>query len=161
MKTATITFHAPNNNGSFLQAYALQQILTNEVGVENVIIDYSSDSQIRQYSLLRFPHSVGDLGRNLISLMHYPSLKRRVSRFEEIRKTYLKMTRDIQRRRRFTPRRRTMTRLSAAVTKYGTQVRGIIQTCILCLSLIRKRFHTRSPSVQIRKRSIKNASKAF
>ncbi len=92
MKTATITFHAPNNNGSFLQAYALQQILTNEVGVENVIIDYSSDSQIRQYSLLRFPHSVGDLGRNLISLMHYPSLKRRVSRFEEIRKTYLKMT---------------------------------------------------------------------
>lgn len=28
MKTATITFHAPNNNGSFLQAYALQKYIT-------------------------------------------------------------------------------------------------------------------------------------
>ena len=27
MRTATITFHAPNNNGSFLQAYALQKYL--------------------------------------------------------------------------------------------------------------------------------------
>lgn len=26
MKTATITFHAPNNNGSFLQAYGKRTI---------------------------------------------------------------------------------------------------------------------------------------
>ena len=30
MKTGTITFHAPNNNGSFLQAYALQKVLIRE-----------------------------------------------------------------------------------------------------------------------------------
>ncbi len=32
MKTGTITFHAPNNNGSFLQAYALQTVLKNQLG---------------------------------------------------------------------------------------------------------------------------------
>lgn len=39
MKTATITFHAPNNNGSFLQAYALQKYITTHFdNVENEII---------------------------------------------------------------------------------------------------------------------------
>lgn len=32
MKVGTLTFHAPNNNGSFLQAYALQNIL-NDLGI--------------------------------------------------------------------------------------------------------------------------------
>ena len=32
MKTGTITFHGPNNNGSFLQAYALQTVLKNQLG---------------------------------------------------------------------------------------------------------------------------------
>lgn len=41
MKTATITFHAPNNNGSFLQAYALQKYITTHFdNVENEIIDF-------------------------------------------------------------------------------------------------------------------------
>lgn len=61
MKTATLTFHAPNNNGSFLQAYALQQVLTKTFGVENDIIDYCTDKQIHQYSVFREPHSMGML----------------------------------------------------------------------------------------------------
>lgn len=46
MKTATITFHAPNNNGSFLQAYALQKYITTHFdNVENEIIDFQPESQ--------------------------------------------------------------------------------------------------------------------
>ena len=42
MKTATITFHAPNNNGSFLQAYALQKYLTTHF--DNIENDISARS---------------------------------------------------------------------------------------------------------------------
>lgn len=85
MKTGTITFHAPNNNGSFLQAYALQKIITGECHVDNEIIDFYSEQQARQYSVFRKPHSVGDIGRNLISLAHYSKLYERHIRFEQMR----------------------------------------------------------------------------
>lgn len=54
MKTATITFHAPNNNGSFLQAYALQKYLTTRFeDIENEIIDFQPESQQQQYAVFR------------------------------------------------------------------------------------------------------------
>lgn len=90
MTTGTITFHAANNNGSFLQAYALQQVLEREYGVQNEIIDFVSGKQERQYSVLRKPQSAGDLGRNAISLLHYKGLKRRNAQFDALRKEYLK-----------------------------------------------------------------------
>lgn len=89
MKTGTITFHAPNNNGSFLQAYALQKIVKNECRVDNEIIDFYSEQQARQYSVFRKPHSVGDIGRDLISLVHYTGLNKRHQRFEQMRKEHL------------------------------------------------------------------------
>ena len=89
MKTETITFHAPNNNGSFLQAYALQKILINKLNVENEIIDFRSDNQISQYSVFRKPNNIGDIVRNMISLVHFKDLKRRYERFEIIRNKYL------------------------------------------------------------------------
>lgn len=89
MKTGTITFHAPNNNGSFLQAYALQNILMDKCHVENGIIDFYSEQQARQYSVFRKPHSVGDVGRNLISAAHYAELSRRHQRFDAMRKQHL------------------------------------------------------------------------
>ena len=92
IKTGTITFHAPNNNGSFLQAYALQKVLEEQLCVENEIIDFCSEQQARQYSVFRKPHSLGDMGRNVISLLHYKELKKRYQRFDEIRKKYLKLT---------------------------------------------------------------------
>lgn len=92
MKTATITFHAPNNNGSFFQAYALQKVLTERLGVDNEIIDFRSDRQIRQYSVFRRVSSARDLAKNAVSLLHYRSLKLRDRRFEELREGLLKMT---------------------------------------------------------------------
>ncbi len=89
MKTGTITFHAPNNNGSFLQAYALQTILREQLAVENEIIDFYSEKQMRQYSILRKPRSWKDVGRNLISLVHYRELRSRCDHFDLLRKEYL------------------------------------------------------------------------
>lgn len=71
MKTGTITFHAPNNNGSFLQAYALQQILVKELGVDNEIIDFRSVKQTNQYKTFRPVQCKNDLLKNLASLPHY------------------------------------------------------------------------------------------
>lgn len=92
MKIGTITFHAPNNNGSFLQAYALQTVLQKQLGIENEIIDFYSEKQMRQYSVFRIPKSGRDMGRNLISLAHYSALKSRHERFEKMRKEYLKLS---------------------------------------------------------------------
>lgn len=92
MKTGTITFHAPKNNGSFFQAYALQTVLQSQLGVENEIIDFCSEKQMRQYSVFRKPKSRGDIGRNLISLAHYSGLKSRHERFDQIRKKHLALS---------------------------------------------------------------------
>ena len=43
IKTGTITFYAPNNNSSFLQVYALQKVLEEQLCVENEIINFYSE----------------------------------------------------------------------------------------------------------------------
>lgn len=93
MKTATITFHAPNNNGSFLQAYALQKYITTHFdNVENEIIDFQPESQQQLYAIFRKIHSKKDMLRNLISFWHYKALSKRFLAFSEMREKYLKMT---------------------------------------------------------------------
>lgn len=92
MKTGTITFHAPNNNGSFFQAYALQRVLVTECGVQNTIIDYRPHEQTQRYSLFKEPKGIRDIVRNIYSLLHYFPLKRRYERFELMRKKYLNMS---------------------------------------------------------------------
>lgn len=91
MRTATLTFHAPNNNGSFLQAYALQKVLQNHC-IENEIVNFYPDKQERQYTVFRIPKSMGDVARDGISVLHYKGLSNRFRRFTEMRAKYLKMT---------------------------------------------------------------------
>ena len=92
MKTSTITFHAPNNNGSFLQAYALQKVLEERFCVENRIIDYQSEKQVNQYSVFRKAKTIRDVAKNVISLMHYKAMKEHNRKFSEMRQQYLRMT---------------------------------------------------------------------
>ncbi len=93
MRTATITFHAPNNNGSFLQAYALQKyLITHFDNVENDIIDFQPEAQQQQYAVFRKIHSKKDILRNLISVRHYKALSKRFASFSEMREKHLKMT---------------------------------------------------------------------
>ena len=92
MRTATITFHASNNNGSFFQAFAMQKVLREHLMVENQIIDFQTEKQIYQYSMFRPVHSSKDLAKNLVSLRYYKSMKLRNTRFENMRTRYLNMT---------------------------------------------------------------------
>lgn len=91
MLTGTLTFHSPNNNGSFLQAYALQRTLK-DLGVENEIIHLYTKKQEAQYSVFRKISSGSDILRNLLSLLHYSKLKKRFDGFENIRNKYLNLT---------------------------------------------------------------------
>ena len=91
METRTITYHASLNNGSFFQAYALQQTLL-RLGYENRILDIQCDALKRDYELFRKPSSLGDIAKNVISFIHFKSLKIRTQKFAAARKKYLSLT---------------------------------------------------------------------
>lgn len=91
MKVGTLTFHAANNNGSFLQAYALQKVL-NEIGIENEIINYYSEQQEEQYKIFRKICNVSCVLKNLISVAHFSGVKKKFQRFDEMRNRFLIMT---------------------------------------------------------------------
>lgn len=93
MKTKTITYHAPINNGSFFQAYALQKTLES-LGIENEILDIQTPELKRDYALFRRISSVTDIAKNVISLVHYSKLKTRKCKFEKARQDYLKMSKE-------------------------------------------------------------------
>lgn len=94
-KTLTLTFHSPTNNGSFLQAYALQRILVDECKVENKIIDFQSDKQKKLYALFRPIKSKVDIVKNLVSLLHFKKLKVRKEMFQKMQKEHLILTEEI------------------------------------------------------------------
>lgn len=94
-KTYTITFHSPINNGSFLQAYALQRTLINQCGVENKIIDFQSDKQKKLYALFRPIKSKQDLIKNVISFVHFRKLNDRKRNFKAMQRKYLILTDEI------------------------------------------------------------------
>lgn len=91
-RTLTITFHASDNNGSFLQSYALQSVLQKKFNVENKIINLQTKEQKRLYSILRPLNSVSNIFKNAISLAHYRKLKRRKKRFCDMRNVFLQQT---------------------------------------------------------------------
>ena len=92
MRIATLTYHSANNNGAFLQAFALQRALIDDLCVQNEIIDYESEELVRHYSIFRKGWSKSNLLYNIISLIHYPALKRRKLKFESLRKKNLRVT---------------------------------------------------------------------
>ena len=94
-KTLTITFHSPTNNGSFLQAYALQRTLIDKCGVENRIIDFQSDKQKKLYALFRPVKSKMDVAKNLVSLLHFRKLKSRKEMFKKMQREHLLLTEEI------------------------------------------------------------------
>ena len=95
MKTLTTTFHASVNTGSFLQAYALQRTLIDKCNVENKIIDFQSDAQKNLYRIFKPNNSVSSIARNIFTLFHLKKLKKRHSRFAEMRSRFLNLTDEV------------------------------------------------------------------
>ena len=92
MKTATITFHSAENYGAFLQAYALQQFIINEFGVENKILNYVSSHMEEHYRILKWPESLKDVLRDMMMIPFSRKLYKRKMRFKRDQLRYLQLT---------------------------------------------------------------------
>lgn len=88
-KIGIITFHAANNSGSMLQAYALQSFLKTRYGVESEIIDYSNETQRRMYSIFCMPKNPKDLIRNLLYLPSYRKIAQSEKGYHEFKKNFV------------------------------------------------------------------------
>lgn len=77
MKIGILTFHAPHNRGSMLQAYAIQNIITRLDSNNSVeIINFSNLKQRDMYALFRKVDSWKDLLLNCFKLVFYSKFKR-------------------------------------------------------------------------------------
>lgn len=92
MKTATITFHSAENYGAFLQAYALQQFIINEFGVENKILNYVSSHMEEHYRILKKPESLKDVLRDVMMIPFSRKLYKRKIHFKRDQLKYLQLT---------------------------------------------------------------------
>lgn len=90
MRIGIITFHAPHNRGSMLQAFAIQSVLKeiNKNG-EVEIIDFSNTNQRDMYALFRKVDSIKDFVLNLLKVLYYKPFKRYFDEFERFSSLYL------------------------------------------------------------------------
>lgn len=101
MKTATITLHSAHNNGSFLQAYALQKSVI-FLGYENKIINFVPKEQYALYQNIVFKgFSLKNIIKGIVNIPHYRELKERVSHFNRAL-SYLNTTEKFEDEREFT-----------------------------------------------------------
>lgn len=95
MKIAIITFHAPTNYGAFLQAYALQTYLNDKLNIETDILNYQTKLQKQLCSIFLPMDSMQNLVKNGTALLHYRRLKLREQEFNEMKKSFLKLTKPL------------------------------------------------------------------
>lgn len=93
-KIAMITFHASHNNGSMLQALALQTALQQR-NCDIEIIDFSNEGQRNLYSVLPYPHNWKQCIKWLIWRSNYNELKRQHEAYEVFSSKYFKLTEKI------------------------------------------------------------------
>ena len=91
MKTATLTFHGSHNYGSMLQAYALQQVMT-EVFGDNEIINFRSRRQKRMMRVISLRFKLGPILKDLTHLLYYTSLEAKYRLFEKFISEKLKLS---------------------------------------------------------------------
>lgn len=92
MKIAIITFHAADNCGSQLQAFALFKILKDRFNQDPVIIDYSNKNQIELYSTFRKVRTPKDLLINLYRSLFFFLMKKYKASFSDFIKKYFILT---------------------------------------------------------------------
>lgn len=91
IETGIITFHCADNVGAVLQVYALQQALR-KLNVESEIIDFRPEFLIIPYDdKIYWINSIKKIGllrtikRNIIKFLHIPSIRKRISAFNNFR----------------------------------------------------------------------------
>lgn len=84
-----LTYHASLNNGSMLQAYALQSALNALPSTNAEIIDFQSPGQKELYQLYRLKPSAKSIIKDAMTALHIGAFKRYRYGFEEFRKEHL------------------------------------------------------------------------
>lgn len=92
-KTALITFHAPYNFGSALQAFSLQKILLNK-HIDNEIINYRFQGQKDVYGLIRKNVQSVDKVKDILQFPIFRKKLQKAKRFEEFTKKYMDLTKE-------------------------------------------------------------------
>lgn len=92
-KIGIITFHAAENFGSALQAFALQNILK-KWAYESEIIDFILESDMQQYQIFRIGFYKNNPKAFLADLIYYKRNRKRKLQFAQFREEYLKMSKN-------------------------------------------------------------------
>lgn len=91
MNIGIITFHASLNCGSMLQAFALQDILTEKYGADVEIINYSNFGQRTYYANWDIFPKPSVLKNNIKAIPHYATINAMRHDYEEFEKKYFKL----------------------------------------------------------------------
>lgn len=84
MDTATVTLHTAHNNGSFLQAYALQNTIK-KMGFNNKLINFVPKAQYALYQNIIFKEiSVKGIIKGSLNIPHYKELVERKGKFNRV-----------------------------------------------------------------------------
>lgn len=91
-KYGLITFHASNNCGSILQAFALQVVLRDKLQVENEIIDFSNQGQKDMYKSFWKITGFKSFVKNALWFSVYSKINKQNNDYEKFRRKYLTLS---------------------------------------------------------------------
>ena len=89
-----MTFHASHNNGSMLQALALQHILENHFHQKTELIDFSNQGQRNMYAPVPKPKNWKQAIKSLIWSTNMSQMKHQYDSYEAFKKRYFHMSSD-------------------------------------------------------------------
>lgn len=91
-KVGIMTFHASHNCGSFMQSYAMQNIINKRYGYEAEIINYSNKGQQELYSIFSKKRSIKSVVKNAMILFKKNELEKIHASYEEFINRNLKLS---------------------------------------------------------------------
>ena len=93
-KVGILTFHASNNCGSMLQAFALQTVLKDKLGFDNELIDFSNKGQKEMYLPFWRITGIKSIIKNALWLTVYGQIKRQIKAYQVFSKKYFCLSSD-------------------------------------------------------------------
>lgn len=93
-KIGIMTFHRSHNNGSMLQALALQNIISEKYDCQVEIIDFSNWAQQNMYAPIPKPKNIKRLIKAFIWLTNYKQIKHQYIAYDNFAKKYFNLSKE-------------------------------------------------------------------
>lgn len=91
-KIGMMTFHASHNNGSMLQALALQHVLEDRFHQQTELIDFSNRGQCNMYAPIPKPKNWKQAIKSFIWATNMKEMKRQYKAYEDFQKKYFHLS---------------------------------------------------------------------